>query len=89
MKIMFYFGHPAQYLFLREAVSRLKSQDYSIIILIKTKDVLEDLLLEDNVEYTNILPRQRGSSKTSIITSLIKRVAKVFPLVLKEKPNLQ
>lgn len=89
MKILFYFGHPAQYLFLRETIKcLLLSNQHQVRILIKTKDVLEDLIQKDGYDYTNILPQERGKSKLSIIWSLLKRNKIIFPIVLKEKPNL-
>lgn len=88
MKILFYFGHPAQYLFIREAIKRIKSNGNQIKILIKTKDVLENLLSHDGFEYENILPQERGKTKLSIALSLIKRNIKIFPILLRFKPDL-
>lgn len=89
MNILFYFGHPAQYLFVRDTIKRLsQSNRHQIRILIKTKDVLEDLLRNDGMEYTNILPQIRGNSRASIVLSLIKRTFSMLPIVLKFKPDL-
>jgi uncharacterized protein len=89
MKILFYFGHPAQYLFLRETIRRLSgSEEHEVTILIKTKDVLEQLLTNDKLDYINILPKVRGNSRFSIATSLIKRNLAMLPIILKTKPDL-
>ncbi len=89
MTYLFYFGHPAQYLFLRETIKRLaKSGNNRIIILIKTKDVLENLLNNDGYEYINILPRERGKSRLSIAISLLRRNLKILPILLRTKPDL-
>jgi predicted glycosyltransferase len=88
MKILLYFGHPAQYLFLRETIRRLISKGFQVKILIKTKDVLENLLILDGFEYTNILPEERGKSKLAIAYSLLKRNLVLFPILLRFKPNL-
>ena len=85
--ILFYFGHPAQYLFSRASI-KIFLKNHKVIILLKTKDVLEDLVISDGLEYTNILPGGRGKSKLSIIISLIKRIFIIFPIVLKHKPNV-
>lgn len=88
-KILFYFGHPAQYLFLRETIRRLrKAENYQLVILIKTKDVLETLLKSDGVPYQNILLSERGKSKFSIILSLLKRLWAIAKILFKEKPDL-
>ncbi|WP_037374111.1 hypothetical protein [Salinimicrobium xinjiangense] len=89
MKILFYFGHPAQYLFARATISRLlQKPGYDVIILIKTKDVLENLLIADDLPYKNILPTERGKSKLMIGLSLLKRNFKILPILIKEKPDL-
>jgi len=88
MKILFYFGHPAQYLFLRETIKRLLANGHHITILIKTKDVLESLLLHDKLEYKNILPIERGKTKFSIGISLIKRNIAILPNLIRLKPDL-
>ena len=89
MKILFYFGHPAQYLFARATIKRLlKKPGFEVQILIKTKDVLEDLLSADQLSYTNILPQERGSSKLKIGLSLVRRNFKILPILLKKRPDL-
>jgi len=88
MKILFYFGHPAQYLFARNSLKQLTSRGHQIKIVIKTKDVLENLLQNDNLEYENILPKERGTSKLEIALSLVRRNIALFPIIIKFKPNL-
>ena len=89
MKVLFYFGHPAQYLFARATIKRLlKKSNFEVRILIKTKDVLEDLLRSDGLAYTNILPQERGKSKFQIGLSLIRRNFKILPILLQDRPDL-
>lgn len=88
MKLLFYCGHPAQYLFFRETIRRLNNNGHQSLILIKTKDVLEELVKSDGFEYLNILPRERKNSKLAIGISLLKRNMKLLPIVLKEKPDI-
>jgi predicted glycosyltransferase len=54
MRILIYLSHPAQYLFLRETINRLSSEGIKLKILIKTKDVLENLLLHDNIPSKSV-----------------------------------
>lgn len=88
MTYLFYFGHPAQYLFLRETMRRLIKANHKVVILIKTKDVLETLVQNDRFEYTNILEKTRGNSKLAVGLSLLKRNFKMIPIILKHKPDL-
>lgn len=89
MKYLFYFGHPAQYLFLRATIKELeKDPKNKILITIKSKDVLESLLIQDKLPYLNIQKKERKFSKSSILLSLINRFIKLLSLSLKFKPDL-
>lgn len=89
MKYLFYFGHPAQYLFLRETIRRLLlSPENQVTILIKTKDVLEALVKEDGFAYTNVLTKQRGLSKLAVTYSFLNRLRLLIPIIFKTKPDL-
>ena len=87
-KILIYIGHPAQYMFLRKTIKVLRSRGKDIKILIKSKDILEQLLINDNESYHNILTKKRGLSTISIIISLLKRIYKIFYHALKFRPDL-
>jgi len=88
MKFLFYFGHPAQYHFLKYPIQKLRKKGHEITILIKTKDVLERLLVENKEEYFNILPEGRHNSKISILIGLIKRDLRLFQFSFRKKYDL-
>lgn len=77
-KIVFYLGHPAQYHFIKNTVIRLKKDGNEVLILIKTKDILEDLLKEDGLNYINIQSQPRGQGKFSILKASIQRTRMVL-----------
>jgi uncharacterized protein len=87
MKILVYLGHPAQYHFFKNIVNDLKKR-HEIRYLIKTKEVLEPLLIGDKVDYKNILPEGRKSTRPGIIWGLIKREIRVLGEALRFKPDL-
>jgi len=88
MRILFYFGHPSQYLFLRDTIYSLKKDGHFCDILIKSKDVLEDLLIANNEEYTNILPEGRKSGSFGILAGLIKRDLRLYKYTLRRRYDL-
>jgi uncharacterized protein len=88
MKLLFYFGHPSQYFFLRKAVRILQEHGVSCDLIIKSKDVLEKLLREDNAPYINILPEGRSSGRIGILTGLLKRDYRLFNLAGHKKYDL-
>lgn len=87
-KLLFYFGHPAQYLFAREAIKNLKALGHTIFILIKSKDVLEQLVISDGFEYENILPEGRADNLLGILIGVLKRELRIFHYVRNRKINL-
>lgn len=86
-KIIIYLGHPAQYHFFKNIVNNLKKNN-NIRYLIKTKDVLEELLINDRIDFKNILPEGRKSDRSGIIFGLVKRELNVINEVLHFKPDL-
>jgi len=64
MRILIFLSHPAQFLFYKNPVIRLREKGHVVFILIKTKDILSDLLDEHGWSYLNILPQERGSQKS-------------------------
>lgn len=88
MKILFYFGHPSQYLFLKNPIRLLKEKGIQCDIIIKSKDVLEQLLIENKESYNNILPEGRKSGTIGIIAGLIRRDLRLFKLIKNKQYNL-
>jgi predicted glycosyltransferase len=88
MKVLFYFGHPSQYLFLKNPIHILKEKGVECDLVIKSKDILETLLIGNNEIYSNILPEGRESGRIGIIRGLIKRDFRLFRQVKNKKYDL-
>ncbi|MCK8494905.1 hypothetical protein M0L20_23750 [Spirosoma sp. RP8] len=89
MKFLFYFGHPAQYLAMRETIrSLLAKNENQVTVLIRSKDVLETLIQKDGIPHRNILPVERGHSRLAMLISLLKRMAIMLPVLIRSKPDL-
>lgn len=88
MRLIIYCAHPAQYHFFKNILKKLSNQNHTIKLLIKTKDVLEDLLGKDGLEYINILPEGRTSSHSGIFYGLLKRDVRLFKIASEFKPDM-
>lgn len=77
-RILIYIGHPAQYHFFKHSIKILKDDGNKVRILIKTKDILEQLLKEDGQEYHNIQDTVRKSTKWGILSASLKRTWAVY-----------
>ena len=88
MKILVYVGHPAQYHFFKNIILKLKSRGHVVKILIKSKDILENLVKEDGLDVLNILPEGRGESKHSMLNAMLKRDIRVYKVAKDFEPDL-
>ncbi len=78
MNIVVFLGHPAHYHFFKNIIPVLEEKGHEVEVIIKTKDILEGLLKENNLQYTNILPEGRKNGLINIILSLLKRDLRLF-----------
>lgn len=88
MNILIYLGHPAQYHFIKHAAKQLTRDGHEVKLLIKTKDILEDLLKEDGWSYENIQIRTRKNTKWSILMASLDRTLKVTRIARRFRADL-
>ncbi len=78
MKVLFYLGHPAQFHFSKNIIRILLEDGHQVKILLKTKDVLEELVKNIGFEYENIQESVRKNNKFAILAASFKRMIKVM-----------
>lgn len=87
-KATFYLGHPAHFHMLKNVFPVLNERGIETQILIKKKDVLENLLKASGFAYTNIQPQGRNPSTLGIIKGLFERDWEIFKWCRREKPDV-
>ncbi|MGC9150697.1 MAG: DUF354 domain-containing protein [Microbacter sp.] len=88
MNVVVYISHPSQYHFFKNPINGWKRRGHQVMVVIRSKDILEDLLIEDQLPYVNILPEARNENTTSILHALAKRIVRLFILLRHFKPDL-
>ena len=88
MTIVCYCGHPAQYHFIKHTLRNLMNAGWQVVLLIKTKDILEQLVQEDGMPYTNIQPTVRKNNKWSILWASLARTFAVYRIAKKHHADL-
>lgn len=88
MSFLFYLGHPAHFHLFINVIRSLKVHGYKVIILIKKKDILEELLIDSKIPYLNILPEGRKDNKAGIAFGVLKRDLRLLRYCLSNKPSL-
>ncbi len=82
---LFYLGHPAHFHLYKHAILSFSSEQ--VIVCIKSKDVLENLLKESGIDFINIdskISKRRG--KLFILLNFFRRIFKLMGVMLKNKP---
>lgn len=88
MRVLFHLGHPAHFHLFKNTIQALKARDHKVDVLIKKKDILEDLLKKSGIEYQNILPKGRKDSKVGLALGVLESDYKILKYAIKYKPNL-
>ena len=88
MKYLFYLGHPAHFHLFKNVIRQLKDAGHHTRVLIKKKDILENLLRDSGWEYTNIMQGDRGDTKFQIAMGLLKRDFAIMRIARSYKPDL-
>lgn len=88
MNILVQLSHPAHFHLYKIAIKNWQQNHHKVFVLIKSKDILEDLLVNADIEYHNILPIENRRSKLGIFYNLILRDIRIFRFCLKHKIDL-
>jgi len=88
MKLLFHLGHPAHFHLFKNTILKLKSLGHDVDVLIKKKDILENLIRDSGIEYSNILPEGRKDSKIGLLLGMIKRDLRLLKFCLSKRPQL-
>lgn len=77
MRVLFQLGHPAHFHLFKNTIADLQRDGHQTYVLIRKKDILEELLKQAGMPYVNILP----SGKKSVFTLML-RLCRVFKFTL-------
>ena len=88
MNILIQLSHPAHFHLYKNVAKNLMGDGHKVFILIKTKDILEDLLRQSGLPYYNILKAAHRKSKLGILWDMFVRDWRMFRFVRKNKIDL-
>ena len=84
MQIGIFLGHPAHFYMFRNVITKLISNGHSLHIVIKRKDILEDLLKNSGYNYT-IIREDRSDTKLGLIKSVLQMEFEMIRFIKKHK----
>jgi len=86
--VLIYLGHPAHFHLFKVVIKNLEAKSIKVVIAIKTKDVLEELLISSGLKYVNIAPVNKKKAGTKGYVAFAKRLFNLGKLIRKTKPGL-
>lgn len=78
MNILVQLSHPAHFHLYKNAVKNWQEHGHNVHVLIKTKDILEELLRNSQIPYHNILPVAHRKNKLGVLWDMLERNWKIF-----------
>jgi uncharacterized protein len=87
MTVLVYLGHPAHFHLFKESIKSLQSDSHKVVIVIKSKDVLEKLLIDSGLSYINITdnkPKKKGL--VNLYIGFVKRMISLVKIIRANKP---
>ena len=91
MKALFFLSHPAHFHLFKNIIENLKNKRHSVIIVVKAKDILENLLKEKGWDYFNVQPNPKMNQKNIILKSifgLLKRNVGLAKVIVRDRPAI-
>ena len=81
-------SHPAHFHLFRNTIATLKSHGHRVVVVIRPKDVLEQLCINSGLEYHKVKERSRTTGKLGMILALFRKTWEVARIARSVKPDL-
>ena len=88
MNILIQLSHPAHFHLYKNVAQNFMRDGHKVFILIKTKDILEDLLKQSGLPYYNILKEAHRKSTFGMLWDMLVRDWRILRFVKKHKIDL-
>ena len=88
MNVLIQMSHPAHFHLYKNVAKSLMDDGHQVFILIKTKDILEDLLKALGLPYCNILQEAHRKNKLGIFWDMLVRDLRMIRFVKRQKIDL-
>lgn len=85
---LFMISHPAHFHLFRNTIIRLKADRHDVTVVIRPKDVLEQLCVNSGMDYIKIRERSRNTGRVGLALSLVQKTRAVLQIVRQVKPDL-
>lgn len=88
MRILVQLNHPAHFHYYRIAIQNWCGNGHEVTVLIKTKDILEDLVKDAGIPYININPKAHRNNKIGVLWDMLLRDWRILKICLSKKIDI-
>ena len=88
MKFLLMISHPAQFHMYRNIIGKLKEHSHQVVIVIRPKDILEQLCEEANVSFYKVKERSNKCGRLGYVIAFFSKIFSVMKIVRREKPDM-
>ena len=88
MKALFMISHPAHFWMFRYTISNLQRDGHKVIIVIRPKDVLEQLCIDAGWTFYKVKNRPKKWGMFGLALFLLEKIWEVLRIARKEKPDI-
>lgn len=88
MNVLLQLSHPAQYHSFKNVAWNLMNDGHQVLVVIKSKDILEDLLKEAGLPYVNVNEHAHRGNKAGMLWDMLVRELRIVRLCRKHKIDL-
>ena len=85
--VLFMISHPAHFHLFIRTIEALKRKGWTVIVIIRPKDVLEQLSINSGIEFVKVTERSRTVGKFGLAMSLVRKTREVLRIVRRTKPD--
>lgn len=88
MKVLFMISHPAHFHMFRYTIANLQRDGHEVVVVIRPKDVLEQLCKNAGMPYYKVKDRPKKWGMFGLALFLIEKIIEVWRIARKEKPDI-
>ncbi len=87
-RILIFLGHPAHFHLFRYLIPKLQREGHTVKVLIRSKDILEELCKHEGLEFVNVQPTYRKKGVISFALSFLQKYVRIGSLIRSFKPDM-
>lgn len=85
--VLFMISHPAHFHLFIRTIGALKEKGWRVIVVIRPKDVLEQLCINAGITFIKVSERSRSVGRVGLAWSLVRKTWEVLRVVRRTKPD--